>query len=54
MKSWKVNKQKLNDNNVLMFGGRRRTEGLRKLLSYFDSIFLLFITYFFYIYTFYK
>jgi len=33
-----------------MFGGRRRTEGLRKLLGYFDSIFLLFITYFF-IYT---
>ena len=51
MKPRKVNKTKLKGSNVLMLDGRRRTKGLRKLLDYFGSTFLLFIPYFFYIYT---
>jgi len=49
MKSWKVNKKKLKDSNVLMLGGRRRTKGMRESLDYSGSTFLLFITYFLYI-----
>ena len=42
-KPWKINKKK-KDNSVLVLGGKRRTKGLRKLLDYFGSTFLLFVT----------